>query len=41
MVANSIAWMARSLSFDETFISPFAERAFANGINAIGNTAFK
>ncbi|KAH1025539.1 hypothetical protein HUJ05_010247 [Dendroctonus ponderosae] len=36
MVANSIAWMARSLSFDETFISPFAERAFANGINTIG-----
>ncbi|XP_018333385.1 protein phosphatase PTC7 homolog [Agrilus planipennis] len=36
MVANSIAWMARSLSFDETFISPFAESAFANGINAIG-----
>lgn len=36
MVANSIAWMARSLAFDETFISPFAERAFANGINTIG-----
>ncbi|CAH0563542.1 unnamed protein product [Brassicogethes aeneus] len=36
MVANSIAWMARSLSFDETFISPFAESAFANGINTIG-----
>lgn len=36
MIANSIAWMARSLSFDETFISPFAERAFANGINTIG-----
>lgn len=36
MVANSIAWMARSLSFDETFVSPFAERAFANGINTIG-----
>ncbi|XP_050311420.1 protein phosphatase PTC7 homolog [Anthonomus grandis grandis] len=36
MVANSIAWMARSLSFDESFVSPFAERAFANGINTIG-----
>jgi protein phosphatase PTC7 len=36
MVANSIAWMARNLSFDETFISPFAESAFANGINTIG-----
>ncbi|CAG9774033.1 unnamed protein product [Ceutorhynchus assimilis] len=36
MVANSIAWMAHSLSFDETFVSPFAERAFANGINMIG-----
>lgn len=35
-VANSIAWMARNLSFDETFISPFAESAFANGINTIG-----
>lgn len=36
MVANSIAWMARNLSFDETFVSPFAESAFANGINTIG-----
>ncbi|XP_044758746.1 protein phosphatase PTC7 homolog isoform X2 [Coccinella septempunctata] len=36
MVANSIAWMARNLSYDETFISPFAESAFANGINTIG-----
>lgn len=36
MVANSLAWMARNLSFDETFISPFAESAFANGINTIG-----
>ncbi|XP_066246414.1 protein phosphatase PTC7 homolog [Euwallacea similis] len=36
MVANSIAWMARSLSFDKTFVSPFAERAFANGISTIG-----
>lgn len=35
-VANSIAWMARNLSFDESFISPFAESAFANGINTIG-----
>lgn len=38
MVANSIAWMARNLSFDETFISPFAESAFANGINTIGES---
>lgn len=38
MVANSIAWMARNLSFDETFVSPFAESAFANGINTIGET---
>lgn len=36
MVANSLAWMARNLSFDETFVSPFAESAFANGINTIG-----
>ncbi|CAG9865077.1 unnamed protein product [Phyllotreta striolata] len=36
MVANSLAWMARNLSFDETFISPFAESAFFNGINTIG-----
>ncbi|KAJ8986176.1 hypothetical protein NQ317_005650 [Molorchus minor] len=36
MVANTLAWMARNLSFDETFISPFAESAFANGIETIG-----
>lgn len=35
-VANSIAWMARNLSFDETFVSPFAKNAYANGINTIG-----
>ena len=39
-VANSIAWMARSLSFDDTFISPFAESAFANGIDTIGKSTF-
>lgn len=39
-VANSIAWMARNLSFDESFISPFAESAFANGINTIGKNHF-
>ncbi|XP_074039512.1 protein phosphatase PTC7 homolog isoform X1 [Leptinotarsa decemlineata] len=36
MVANSIAWMARNLSFDETFLSPFSVNAFANGIDTIG-----
>ncbi|XP_056631741.1 protein phosphatase PTC7 homolog isoform X2 [Diorhabda carinulata] len=36
MVANSIAWMAKNLSYDENFVSPFAESAFANGINTIG-----
>lgn len=35
-VANSIAWMARSLAFDENFMSPFAKNAAANGINTIG-----
>ncbi|XP_059483167.1 protein phosphatase PTC7 homolog [Neocloeon triangulifer] len=35
-VANSIAWMARSLAFDPNFISPFAKSARENGIDAIG-----
>lgn len=35
-VANSIAWMARNLAFDSTFMSPFAQNARRNGINAIG-----
>lgn len=35
-VANSIAWMARSLAFDPNFLSPFAKSARANGIDAIG-----
>lgn len=36
-VANSIAWMARSLAFDGAFMSPFAQSAQQNGIDAIGN----
>lgn len=35
-VANSIAWMARSLAFDDKFLSPFAKSAQANGIYTIG-----
>lgn len=35
-VANTIAWMAHSLAFDEAFISPFARRARQNGIDASG-----
>lgn len=35
-VANSIAWMARALAFDRSFMSPFAQRARENGINAKG-----
>lgn len=38
-VANSIAWMARSLAFDSTFMSPFAENARRNGIHAVGECA--
>jgi protein phosphatase PTC7 len=37
-VANSIAWMARSLAFDPNFLSPFAKSARANGIDAIGKS---
>ena len=35
-VANTIAWMARSLAFDGAFMSPFAQNARQNGIDAIG-----
>jgi len=35
-VANSIAWMARRLAFDGAFMSPFAQSAQENGIDAIG-----
>jgi len=35
-VADSIAWMARTLSFDSEFMSPFAKNARQNGIDAIG-----
>lgn len=35
-VANAIAWMARNLAFDSTFMSPFAESARHNGIEAVG-----
>ncbi|CAO1396520.1 unnamed protein product [Diamesa hyperborea] len=36
MTANSIALMARSLSFDSSFMSPFAISARRNNINTIG-----
>ncbi|KAL5276926.1 PPTC7 family protein [Megaselia abdita] len=36
MTANSLALMARSLSFDSEFMSPFAINARRNNINAIG-----
>ncbi|XP_065335245.1 protein phosphatase PTC7 homolog [Cloeon dipterum] len=35
-VANSIAWMARSLANDPNFLSPFAKSARHNGIDAMG-----
>lgn len=35
-VANTIAWMARRLAFDDAFMSPFAQSARENGIDAIG-----
>ncbi|XP_047003031.1 protein phosphatase PTC7 homolog [Schistocerca americana] len=35
-VANSIALMARALAFDSNFLSPFAQNARHNGIEAIG-----
>lgn len=36
-VANTIAWMARRLAFDDAFLSPFAQSARENGIDAIGS----
>lgn len=36
MTANSLALMARSLSFDSEFLSPFALNARRNNINAMG-----
>lgn len=36
MTANSIALMARSLSFDNNFLSPFALAAKRNNIDTIG-----
>lgn len=36
MTANSLALMARSLSFDSDFMSPFAINARRNNINATG-----
>lgn len=35
-VANTIALMARSLAFDEKFVSPFAKAAQNHGIGATG-----
>lgn len=40
-VANSIAWMARNLSFDGCYMSPFAKSARQNGIDAIGKMFFR
>lgn len=39
MTANSIALMARSLSFDSDFMSPFAINARKNNINTIGENS--
>lgn len=36
MCANTIAYMARSLSFDPEFMSPFAINARRNNISAVG-----
>lgn len=41
MTANSIALMARSLSFDSEFMSPFAMSARRNNIHAIGELILK
>jgi protein phosphatase PTC7 len=38
MTANSIALMARSLSFDSEFMSPFAINARKSNIHTIGKT---
>lgn len=40
MTANSIALMARSLSFDSEFMSPFAINARKNNIHTIGKSEF-
>lgn len=40
MTANSIALMARSLSFDSEFMSPFAINARKNNIHTIGESRF-
>ncbi|XP_073982119.1 protein phosphatase PTC7 homolog [Rhodnius prolixus] len=36
LVANSIAFMARKIAFDERFISPFSQSAKSYGINVTG-----
>lgn len=41
MTANSIALMARSLSFDSDFMSPFAINARKNNINTIGEKVIR
>lgn len=38
MTANAIALMARSLSFDSEFMSPFSVNARRNNINATGKS---
>lgn len=40
MTANAIALMARSLSFDSEFMSPFSVNARRNNINATGKPRF-
>lgn len=35
-IANSIAFIARRLAFDQHFVSPFAKSARQNGIDTIG-----
>lgn len=40
MTANAIALMARSLSFDSEFMSPFSVNARRNNINATGKFTF-
>jgi protein phosphatase PTC7 len=39
MTANTIAFMARSLSFDSEFMSPFALNARKSNINTIGESS--
>ena len=38
--ANSIAWMSRCLSYDQSFLSPFSKNAFSNGILRPGKYCF-